>query len=100
MKTNAVSLRVASSRCLGFGCAGGLPVPHCPVLHGNVVQALWPLGGAEGAVAPQPRLTLVSQASRTEFLLHCALVVLGNADLKRSGSGSAVGEEIPAVAPR
>lgn len=46
------------------------------------------------------RLTLVSQASRREFLLHCALVVLGNADLKSSGSGSAVGEEIPAHAPR
>lgn len=47
-----------------------------------------------------PRLTLVSQASRREFLLHCALVTLGNADLKSSGSGSAIGEEIPALAPR
>lgn len=39
---------------------------------------------------PSLRLTFVSQASRREFLLHCALVVLGNASLKGSGSGSAV----------
>lgn len=89
-----------SQRCLGqvgiWVCRGAA---WPPLPHGNVLWARWPLGAAEGAVAP-PRLTPVSQASRREFLLHCALVVLGNADLKPSGSGSAVGEEIPALAPR
>lgn len=101
-KTNAVVLRVLSSRCLGqvgiWLCsrAGWPPLPCAPWKCG-----LGPSGPSEmpRELSP-PRLTLVSQASRREFLLHCALVVLGNADLKPSGSGSAVGEEIPALAPR
>lgn len=80
-KTNAVALRVLSSRCLG----------QVWVLCRGAACTHWPLRGAEGAVPPpHPRLTLVSQASRREFLLHCALVVLGNADLRPCGSGSAV----------
>lgn len=44
-----------------------------------------------GSCPPSPPQTdSVSQASRREFLLHCALVVLGNADLRPCGSGSAV----------
>lgn len=76
--------------------AAWLPLPCAPWKCG-----LGPLAPRScwGSCFP-PRLTLVSQASRTEFLLHCALVVLGNADLKSSGSGSAVDEEIPALAPR
>lgn len=44
-----------SQRCLGqvgICLCRGAAWPHCPVLHGNVVWARWPLGGAEGAVAP------------------------------------------------
>lgn len=87
-----------------FGAGGDLlvqrgclaPLPRAPWKCGlgpPAPRRCW------GSCRP-PRLTLVSQASRREFLLHCALVVLGNADLKSSGSGSAVGEEIPALAPR
>lgn len=93
-----------SQRCLGqVGiclCRGAAwpPLPRAPWKCG-----LGPLAPRRcwGSCCPShTRLTLVSQASRREFLLHCALVVLGNADLKSSGSGSAVGEEIPALAPR
>lgn len=96
MKTNAVALRVVSRRCLGqvwdlvVQRAWLAPTALCSM-------EMW-FGPASPSEVP-PRLTLVSQASRREFLLHCALVVLGNADLKSSGSGSAVGEEIPALAP-
>ncbi|RLW02438.1 hypothetical protein DV515_00007217 [Chloebia gouldiae] len=58
------------------------------------VWGRWGFGGAEGLLGPHCPLEM------REFLLHCALVVLGNADLKCPGSGSAVGEEIPALAPR
>lgn len=75
------------------GCLAPLPRAPWKCLGPLAPRRCW------GSCRP-PRLTLVSQASRREFLLHCALVVLGNADLKPSGSGSAVGEEIPALAPR
>lgn len=87
-----------------FGAGGDLVVQQgwlAPTALCSMEMWFGPVGPSEmpRELSP-PRLTLVSQASRREFLLHCALVVLGNADLKPSGSGSAVGEEIPALAPR
>lgn len=46
--------------------------------------ALVPLvaGGTDKLLFTSSRRTLVSQASRREFVLHCTLVILRNANLK------------------